>query len=167
MSGSAGAPDGEVLVPPPDVQLPEILPAKPQKTQQYASWGFLVIGLSLTIVIAAIGARADTISVTTVIALTVCSGLFQVLGVYVGNRAGRLDPSHVRTLARRLLTLQYRTAAATALAEHVFENAKPAERATLGRLSTDLSYINDHLIESVETWRDLRPDLFSREERNG
>jgi hypothetical protein len=83
------------------------------------------------------------------------------MSVIAGNGASKVDPNLVRTLARRLLKLQQRVSDARQLTERTFDEASSkADRATLGQLSISISAVEDHLVESVETWRDLNPELF-------
>ena len=154
--------DDDVLIPESDLNLPVVAtPKSRDRLRQSLSWLSLALGLGLTVVIAVVGSQGKSIDLTSIIALTVVSGIFQVASVIVGNSGSKLDPTLVRAVSRRLLKAHGRAAAATHEAEIGYENARSAkEKVVLGKLSVELSLIDEHLIDSIETWRDLRPDLF-------
>ncbi len=121
-------------------------------------------GLGTTTVIAFLGAQGEVIAVLPVIALTVISGIFQVASVVAGNSANRVDSNLVKTVVRRLIAVQLRVMDATRAAERGREQASnQRERLALGTLSVELSHVQDHLGDSIQTWRDLRPELFEQE----
>jgi hypothetical protein len=160
--------DRLILRPQPEFVLPVLKRSRRSLYARFASWALLVFGLAFTVVIAIIGSKGQEISFLPLVALTVASGLFQLMSVIAGNTANRPDPNLVKTVARRLIILQGQTAGATERAQRALELVDIKDsRQELGILSVQLSQLHEHLIESLETWRDLSPDLFVQEGQNG
>jgi len=161
--------DDDVLIPPPDVELPQLRPpARERLGRQAASWSLLVAGLASTTVLAVIGTQGQAIAALPIIALTVISGIFQVASVVAGNSANKVDPNLVKTVVRRLTAAQLRVITATRAAEQGRQQStNHRDRLALGTLSVELSHVQDHLGDSIQTWRDLRPELFEEGGTNG
>jgi hypothetical protein len=167
-SGDLSARDRLILRPQPELVLPVLKPSSQSLYAKFASWTLLSFGLALTVVIAIIGSKGQQISLLPLVALTVSSGLFQLMSVIAGNTANRPDSNLVKTVARRLLILQAQAAGATERAQRALELVDIKDsRQELGILSVQLSQLHEHLVESLETWRDLSPDLFIQEDQDG
>ncbi|XVS65780.1 hypothetical protein ACQPYE_06895 [Actinosynnema sp. CA-299493] len=160
----------ESLAPPVDSSLARLKPADPKDNRKLriASWVLLAVGLLLTLVIAIVGSQGATLALLPALALTAASGLFQVMSVVTGNRAGKLDPKHVRTLVRDSISMQERMMQARVIAERGYENAKnQGDKSMFGQLSVNMSIMEDHLVSSIEMWRDLNPEIFEKGDDGG
>lgn len=165
-----GADDDEVLIPQPDTELPRLRGTSPHRLgRQATSWSALVVGLLFTLVVAYLGTDGGTgDALVPILAVTVASGLFQVVSVIAGNSANKVDPNLVKNIARRLLAAQIRVNSATLAAEQGQQSSNASgSRVALGLISVELSHVQEHLGESILTWRDLRPDLFEEGSADG
>jgi hypothetical protein len=132
-----------------------------------ASALLFVLGLAGTIVVAYLGVDDDPgLDVVTAVTLTAFSGIFQILSVIFTIIAARPDPNLVRNVSRRLSNVQARLGEAVTVAEVGVQQARSKpEQVVVGRLSVSLSVLQDHVYESMQTWRDLSPELFEREDK--
>lgn len=155
------------LRPPAELALARLKPISRARNRwiRVGSWALLAAGLGLTVVIAYMGTSKDgTLAVVPAIALTASSGLFQVISVVVGKNEGKLDARHVRGMARISLHLQAKVVQSKVLAEQAFQDPEKHDaRGTLGLLSVNLSHMEDYMVQSVETWRDLNPEIFEED----
>ena len=123
----------------------------------------MVVGLGFTIVLAVVAADSaySTGTVLSSVAVAVAAGLFQIISVVVGSRTRAPDPILVKVLSRRLVQLESRVHRSLELTEEDVDRQRlGADPQNLGEISVHLSYVQEHVVESLEAWRDLSPELF-------
>ena len=131
-------------------------------TASCLSWTLMVVGLGFTIVLAVVAADSPTTgTVLSSVAIAVAAGLFQIISVVAGSRTRAPDPILVKVLSRRLVQLSSNVHRSLELTEEdVNRQRLGTEPQNLGEISVHLSYVQEHLAESLEAWRDLSPELF-------
>lgn len=104
--------------------------------------------------------RAQTVTLA-ILAITAQGG-----SVWAFSGHGKADPAHANRSSARLVQLAIRTHAAGAVAQAAFESTDNAAklRTSLGILSTEFSWIEDGLTQSVLDWRAFHPDAAQLEE---
>jgi len=122
----------------------------------------MVVGLGFTIVLAVVAADpAGSTGTVLSVAVAVAAGLFQIASVVVGSRKRAPDPILVKVLSRRLVQLESRVHRSLELTEEDVDRQRlGADPQNLGEISVHLSYVQEHVVESLEAWRDLSPELF-------
>ncbi|QQM54203.1 hypothetical protein [Rhodococcus pyridinivorans] len=123
--------------------------------QQKGGGGLTLLAIVLTFVVAG-GAWGQPV----LIAVFAAVAQFGAAGLFAGH--GKADPSHAQASVRRLFLLGKRAAESTILATEAFEqtNGKltAAElKAKMGRLSSQLSYIEEDAVHAIEDWRLVHP----------
>jgi hypothetical protein len=103
--------------------------------------------------------------------LVVLAAVLQGAGALQFSGAGRADPSLARASVRRLLHMAQRADVAEKAAQQAFESGNAAEvRAVLGRISAELSYLQEGFLEAGDDWHEFHRDALKglgRAQENG
>lgn len=128
--------------------------------------GFVLGGLSIaTVVIFAFQDSATAAPPAEAGLFVLIAAVLQVAAIVLIS-GGRADPAHAMSSFRHLMLLARRASIATALAEEAAEADAPvpAVRRSMNRLSVELSWIQEGLIEAGEHWAQAHPELVSDDE---
>ena len=126
------------------------------------------IGFLITILLAYKASTTKPLSASQSVALVLLVGLFQYGGGKLLYKVGRADPGLARGAVRNLYRLATRASNSRQAAEDAFDGTGPlSEHDALGRLSTDMSWLEEGILDSVDDWtefhadalKDLRRDL--------
>lgn len=115
--------------------------------------GLVLLGFLATAIIALLGNGTQW---PVLLLLTLLAGIFQYAGASKFHDTGKADPSLARASTRRLLGLATRARASKELAERAYEGGGAAEsKRLMGRLSAELSYIEEGAVQAIEDWREF------------
>jgi len=124
--------------------------------------GFVLVGLSIATMVAFAFVDSAKPATPTQSALFVVLGAgFQLAGAALFSREGRADPTHATSSFRHLGRLARKAAEAKQIAERAAQpdaTVSVARRA-IDRLSVDLSWIEEELVEAGEHWAQVHPEL--------
>lgn len=120
-----------------------------------------LLGAGLTIVLAFLAGAKEPPSQATQALMVLLAILAQGGAARVFYGRGKADPSHAKRSTARLISLARRASQAEAIAQRLFEEKLPVGdlRQGLGILSTDLSWLQEGIIEAYEDWRIFHPDV--------
>lgn len=133
-------------------------------------WGSLVLvaAIAVTVLLGVLSGAEKQPSRSTSALLVILASSFQLVSVLLFSGIGRADPSLARAAVRRLIAMGLRASAARHLAESTFGSGNVTElRSGMGRLSVDLSWIEEGLIEAAEDWHEFHRDALKELGRGG
>jgi len=111
--------------------------------------GLVAIGLVFTVLIAVLGGSAKA-SAIVLLLLALLAGVFQVLGASKYHTKGKVDPSHARSSVQRLVARAARAHEVRVAVEQAYaETGTDEARLSLGRISVELSILEEGLVEGV------------------
>lgn len=133
-------------------------------------WGSVLLAASIVVTVllgVLSGAEKQPSRSTSALLVIVASG-FQLASVLLFSGIGRADPSLARAAVRRLIGMGLRARAARQFAESSFASGNAAElRSGVGRLSVDLSWLEEGLVEAAEDWQEFHADALKEFRKGG
>lgn len=127
-------------------------------------WGsfFLVGALSVTVLLGVLSGADEEPSRSTSALLVLLAALFQFSSVLLFSGIGRADPGLARAAVRRLIRMGVRTNEARELAERSDSVSATELRSWVGRLSVELSWIEEGLLDAVADWKEFHADALKQ-----
>jgi hypothetical protein len=128
-------------------------------------WGsaFLIGSLGVTVLLGVLSGADEQPSRSTSALLVLLAAVFQFSSVLLFAGIGRADPGLARAAVRRLIRMGLRTSGARQLAEESFDSANTAElRSRMGRLSVELSWLEEGLVEAVGDWEEFHAEALKQ-----
>ncbi|GIH73240.1 hypothetical protein [Sphaerimonospora thailandensis] len=124
----------------------------------------VAVGVALTIYLGVLSGADQQPSRATSALLVVLAGVFQVAGASRFHAIGKADPGLARAAVRRLLKMVRRAQEAKLIAETAYEsNANAGEmRKAMGRVSVELSWIEEGLVDSIDDWNEFHKDALRK-----
>lgn len=124
--------------------------------QQFEAGSLVAIGLGLTVYLGVLQGASQQPSRATSALLVVLAGVFQIAGAARFLKIGKADPALARAAVRRIIGMTARTREARKLAELTYDvGTAPECKKVLGRISVELSWIEEGLIYSVDDWNEF------------
>lgn len=119
----------------------------------------LLAGFGLTISLGVLTGADEPPSRATSALLVVLAGGFQFAGAAKFHRIGKADPGLARAAVRRLLQMGRRAQQARQTAEQAFDEGNAAVlRGSMGRISVELSWIEEGLLHCIKDWEEFHED---------
>ncbi|GLW07865.1 hypothetical protein Misp01_29950 [Microtetraspora sp. NBRC 13810] len=123
----------------------------------------MLAGLGVTVYLGVLSGADQQPSQATSALLVVLAGIFQFAGAAKFNKIGKADPGLARAAVRRLIRMIRRANEARLIAEAAYENSDAAEiRKAMGRVSVELSYVEEGLTEAVDDWNEFHKDALRK-----
>lgn len=125
---------------------------RPRQLVGVSLFGF---GFGFTVLLAVLGGAHKPVSQATDAVIVIVITLTQGGATWAFSGLGKADPTHAQQSAARLLLLARRAHAAGVRAQQSFEGycTETDFHAEIGILSTELSWLEDGLVLSLEDWR--------------
>lgn len=115
-----------------------------------------LLGFLITIWLAYKASTTKPLSGSQSVVLVLLAGIFQIGGGNMLYRVGRADPGLARAAVRKLYRLAARAKDSRQVAEGAFDGSGSlSEHDALGRLSTDMSWLEEGILESVDDWTEF------------
>lgn len=133
-------------------------------------WGSVVLAaaIAVTVLLGVLSGAEKQPSRSTSALLVILASSFQLASVLLFSGIGRADPSLARAAVRRLIAMGLRANAARQLAETTFGSGNVTElRTSMGRLSVDLSWIEEGLVEATEDWQEFHGEALRGLQKGG
>ena len=116
----------------------------------------------LTVVLAFVP-EGKSWGITVSVVLVLAAGLLELGAAWVFDKAGRADPSLVKTAFGHLVLLAAQARRARVDADRAFEaESGTALKASIGKLTVHLSYIEEGIAISAQDWALFHPDATAR-----
>lgn len=143
---------------PPSRSIAEVVASK-VPTKRGAARVLLIAGILLTVAVA-FWSWATSASAGLGIALASLSASAQLASMGLYNQTGRTEPNHARSAITRLYRNAAKAEATRKVTERIVSQAM-VDRQTaveLGKISVNLSWIEESLTDSVEDWKMFHSD---------
>lgn len=134
------------------------------KINRHQAWGGILFlaGFGFTIYLGFLSGADKQPSRVTSALLVILAGIFQFWSAAQFNKIGKAEPGLARAAVRRLVTMAKRTQHARLLAEESYDGSNATQiRRAMGRISVDLSWIEEGIIHSVQDWNEFHKDALS------
>lgn len=138
-------------------------PREPKTVRSRVVGGWLIAAAFALMVAIAFIPTGEGWGVTVSVILVLVAGGLQFGGAMIFDKAGRADPSLAKAAVGRLVLLASQAKRARARAENAFatESGQPL-KASVGKLSVDLSYLEEGIGAAAQDWALFHPDAIAR-----
>jgi hypothetical protein len=124
--------------------------------QQFVAGGLVAVGFGLTVYLGVLQGATQQPSRATSALLVVLAGIFQFAGAAQFQKIGKADPGLARAAVRRIIKMTARTREVRKLTELTYDVGTATEaRKALGRISVELSWIEEGLLNAVDDWNEF------------
>lgn len=133
---------------------------KARRFKRGGSWALIVASLLVTAYLAHKGSSEKPPTGPESLALALLAAALQIGGAGIFTSLSRADPGLVDAVARRLIKATSKTKGARRAAEASQEFDDPeSARHMIRRLNVELSWIEDELVEAVDDWALVHPEV--------